>query len=78
MWDERLAGSGEVTACPVLIDGKIYSINESGRVSVFAAEPKFNLLAENDLKESVFASPAVADGRLYVRGREHLICIGKK
>ncbi|HVK13274.1 MAG TPA: PQQ-binding-like beta-propeller repeat protein, partial [Gemmataceae bacterium] len=77
-WEERLSGSGEVTASPVLIDGKIYSINESGRVTVFAAEPKWNLLAENDVGEGVYASPAVADGRLYIRGTRHLICVGKK
>jgi outer membrane protein assembly factor BamB len=78
MFEERLSGSGEVTASPVLIDGKIYSINEGGRVSVFAAEPKYKLLAENDLKEGVYASPAVADGKLYIRGTSHLFCFGKK
>ncbi len=79
MWDERLAGSGEVTACPVMIDHKIYSITESGRVSVFPADPaQFELLGESDLKEGVYASPAVADGRLYIRGTKHLFCVGKK
>jgi len=28
--------------------------------------------------EGVYASPAVADGRLYIRGTRHLICVGKK
>ncbi|HKA06053.1 MAG TPA: PQQ-binding-like beta-propeller repeat protein [Gemmataceae bacterium] len=78
MWEERLRGAGEVTACPVMIDGKIYSINESGRMTVFEAGPKFNLLADNDLKEDVFASPAVADGRLYIRTSNNLYCFGKK
>jgi outer membrane protein assembly factor BamB len=78
MWEERLSGSGEVTASPVMIDGKIYSISESGRVTVFAAEPKYKLLAENDLKESVYASPAVANDRLYIRGTKTLFCIGKQ
>jgi outer membrane protein assembly factor BamB len=78
IWEERLAGSKEVTASPVMIDGKIYSVNEMGRVSVFEAGPKFKLLADNDLKEQVYASPAVADGRLYIRGVNHLYCIGKK
>jgi outer membrane protein assembly factor BamB len=78
MWSERLGGSSQVTASPVLIDGNVYSVNESGRVYVFAAKPKFELLAENDLKEAVSASPAVADGRLYIRGATHLFCIGKK
>jgi outer membrane protein assembly factor BamB len=78
VWNERLGGSAEVTASPVLIDDKIYSVADDGKVYVFAAEPKFDLLATNDLKEAVSASPAVADGKLYIRGANHLFCIGKK
>ena len=78
VWQERFGRKGQVFASPVLIDGKIYSINENGIVFVFPAGPKVELLAENDLKEPVLASPAVADGRLYIRGEKHLFCIGKK
>jgi len=78
IWEERLPGAGEVSASPVMVDGKIYSIHERGRVSVFEAKPKFKLLADNDLKEDVYASPAVADGRLYIRGVNTLFCFGKK
>jgi outer membrane protein assembly factor BamB len=76
MWEERLPGSGSVSASPVLIGNKVYSVNEDGKVCVFEAGPKFRILAVSDLHEDVFASPAVADGRLYIRGREHLFCIG--
>ncbi len=51
MWSERLGGTSQVTASPVLIDGKIYSVTMAGRVYVFDASPKFKLLAENDIKE---------------------------
>jgi outer membrane protein assembly factor BamB len=78
VWEERLTGAKEVSASPVLIDGKVYSINEAGRVSVFEAAAKFNLLAENDLGEEVMATPAVADGRLYIRTSNNLYCFGKK
>jgi len=78
IWEERLAGTGEVSASPIMVDGKIYSINEKGRVSVFEAKPKYNLLADNDLKEEVYASPAVADGKLFIRGASTLFCFGKK
>jgi outer membrane protein assembly factor BamB len=65
------------TASPVLIDGKIYAPNEQGDVYVFEAAPTYKLLAKNSLGELVFASPAVANGRLYVRGKQHLFCIGR-
>jgi outer membrane protein assembly factor BamB len=76
VWSHRLCG--EVSASPVMIDGKVYAIDEGGDVYVFAAGKEFKLLAQNSLGEPVKASPAVADGRLYVRGKEHLFCIGKK
>lgn len=76
VWYERI-GSG-FTASPVLVDGKIYAGGEDGDVYVFAAQPKFELLARNRLDERIRATPAVADGRLFVRGANHLFCFGKK
>jgi outer membrane protein assembly factor BamB len=73
----RLADS--FYASPVLINGNVFAISNKGDVVVFAAKPdKFELVARNKLGEQVFASPAVANGRLYVRGVKHLICVGKK
>ncbi|HEV3236536.1 MAG TPA: PQQ-binding-like beta-propeller repeat protein, partial [Gemmataceae bacterium] len=76
VWHERLGGS--MSSSPVLIDGKIYAISEAGDVFVFEAKPKFKLLAKNALGEGVFATPAVADNRLFIRASDHLFCIGKK
>jgi outer membrane protein assembly factor BamB len=76
VWTKSLPG-GDVSASPIMIDGKIYDINEKGDVYVFAAEDKFKQLAKNSIGESVAATPAVADGKLYVRGHDHLFCIGK-
>ena len=78
VWFERLAGS-TFTASPVLIGDKVYAPSEDGDVYVFTATPTaFAPLAKNSLGEGVRASPAVADGRLYIRGEHHLFCIGKK
>ncbi len=75
VWFERLA-DGVFTASPLLIDGKIYAASAAGDVYVFAAEPSFQLLARNDLGESIRATAAVAGGRLYIRSERHLYCIG--
>lgn len=73
----RLAGG--FSASPVLINGNVFAISQKGEVIVFAASAeKFEQLAKNNLGEGVSASPAVADGRLYVRGDKHLFCVGKK
>ena len=77
IWYQRLGGA-IFSASPVLIDGKIYAASEQGDVFVIAAEPKYELLARNALGELIRATPAVADGRLFVRGQNHLFCISKK
>jgi outer membrane protein assembly factor BamB len=76
VWYERLPGATFVSS-PVLIDGKVYAASEQGDVFVLAAEPAFQLLARNALGERVVATPAVAEGRLFIRGQRHLFCIGK-
>jgi outer membrane protein assembly factor BamB len=75
LWVERLARG--MTASPILIDGKIYAVSEDGVAYVYPAAPTFRLLAKNPLGEPVMATPAVADGRLLIRGREHLFCIAR-
>ncbi len=62
----------------MLIDGKVYVADEKGTVHVFEARPDgFKVLARNKLGEPVSSTPAVAAGRLYIRGSKHLFCIGK-
>ena len=75
-WFERLGG--DVYASPVMIDGKIYAPNDAGDVYVIAADPTYKQFARNAMGERIRATPAVADGRLYIRGQFHLFCIGEK
>jgi outer membrane protein assembly factor BamB len=76
VWTAKLS-TKDVSASPILVNGKIYAIGEEGVVFVFSAGEKFELLAKNDMGEPVRATPAVADNRLYIRGQKHLYCIGK-
>jgi outer membrane protein assembly factor BamB len=75
-WTERLGG--DFKASPIAADRKIYFLNTSGLCTVVAAKDKFEKLAANQLNDETLASPAAADGRLLVRGRETLYCIGSK
>ena len=77
LWRERLGGR-KYSASPVAGDGKIYFTSEDGKVTVVKAGPKFEELARNDVGELVVASPALSQGRLFLRGDKHLYCIGKK
>jgi outer membrane protein assembly factor BamB len=56
--------------------GRLYVTAHSGETLVLAAGPEFKLLARNPLGERTLASPAVADGEVFIRTYKHLWCIG--
>ena len=62
----------------VVADGKIYIIGVDGIGVVVQAGKEFKQLATNEIKEKIYASPAISNGRLYLRTLEHLYCIGAK
>lgn len=64
------------TASPVAFDDKILLTSEDGDTFVVKAGPKHEILATNSVGEPVFASPAVADGKIYIRSETSLFAIG--
>ena len=74
---ERAFGK-EVTSSPVLVGDRILAFGESGEWVVLAADATLEVVSKGNLGEPVLASPAVADGRVYVRGGTHLYCFGPK
>jgi len=60
------------SASPVATDGRIVLAGEGGVVRVLSSEPPFAELAAVDMGEPCLATPAVADGTLYLRCRSHL------
>jgi outer membrane protein assembly factor BamB len=75
----RLRGTADqYYASPVAGDGKVYIASNSGVVSVLAAGANQTLLAANDLGEPIFATPALAPGRLYLRTQSALYCFGTR
>lgn len=76
LWKERL--SGDYKGSPLAAEGRVYFSNTHGLTTVIAADvPEFKKLAENQLEDELLASPAVADGKLYLRGKAKLYCIAK-
>ena len=62
----------EYYASPVAGDGKVYFVSRNGNVSVLEAGAQWGVAASADLGEEVFATPAIADGHLWVRTAGHL------
>ena len=50
--------------------------SERGRLTVVRAGRDWRVLAGSDFGEDAYATPAIADGRLYLRTRGHLYCFG--
>jgi outer membrane protein assembly factor BamB len=74
IWQKRVGGN--FFGSPVCIDGKLYSVDLEGNVVVLATGDKYEELARNALGEPSRATPAVADGRLFVRTYSHVFSIG--
>jgi outer membrane protein assembly factor BamB len=65
------------SASPVAVGGKVFFTNDEGDTFVLSPAPDFKLLHINHLGEPTLASPALVDGKWYVRTQSHLICIGR-
>jgi outer membrane protein assembly factor BamB len=76
---QRIAvDSGTFTASPWAYNGKIFAISEDGETFVIQAGPQFKLVGRNALDEMTLASPAVAQGSLFIRTASKLYRITKR
>jgi len=75
-WSERVF-SRPVSASLIGLGGVVLAIAEDGKAVAFKAQPShWEMLSETDLGDAVFATPAVADGRLFIRTNRRLLAIG--
>jgi outer membrane protein assembly factor BamB len=76
---DRVRGqSDNYYASPVAGDGKIFIASHNGVVAVLRAGGQQELVGANALDEEIFATPAIAGGRLYVRTVSALYCFGTR
>ncbi len=74
LWEAK--PGGRFGGSPVWVDGRLYCITMDGNVVVIRAGDQYELLAVNPLGEKSQATPAVADGRMYLRTYSQLFSIG--
>ena len=74
-WQERM---GEHHASLVSARGLVYFLNDVGVMNVVQPGTGFERVAQNQLGEKCFASPAISNGRLFLRGEKHLFCVQEK
>jgi outer membrane protein assembly factor BamB len=62
---------------PVAADGKIYFASEQGKVAVLEPGGTLEPVIVNDVGDTCYATPALSDGRIYLRTPSTLYCFGK-
>lgn len=74
LWQEKL-GVGH-HASLVSANGLVYFLSDEGVMTIVRAGPDFKVVARNEIGEKCSASPALSEGRMFLRGDTHLYCIG--
>jgi hypothetical protein len=75
LWRQRLGRHH--SASPVLANGLIYFTADNGETFVLRASSSIEVVSRNPLGEECYASPAISQGQIFLRGSKHLYCIGK-
>jgi outer membrane protein assembly factor BamB len=77
LYRERLGATGAYFSSPIAANSKIFIASRNGIVTVLEAGPNLQILARNDLKEIIAATPALVDSKLYLRTAKFLYAFGK-
>ena len=76
LYSGRLGALGYYYSSPVAADDKVYVASAEGVVVVLEAGPELKVLAKNQLDGEILATPALVDGKIYVRTANHLYAFG--
>ena len=73
---ERLGIGGEYYASPIAVDNNIIVCAHRGNVFLVKATKKMDIVHSTNLNEKIFATPAIADSKIYIRSEAHLWSFG--
>lgn len=77
IYSGRTGAMGYYYSSPVAADNKIYFASEEGVVVVLDGGAQLKVLARNKLDGQILATPAIVDGKIYVRTEDHLYAFGR-
>jgi len=61
---------------PMVADGKLYAMDMGGNMHIYRVNKEKNKLGTPALGETIVTTPAFSEGKIYLRGDDHLFCIG--
>ena len=76
IYSGRIGAPGYYYSSPVAADDKVYIASAEGVVVVLDAGEELKVLARNQLDSPILATPALVDGKIYVRTEGHLYAFG--
>jgi len=76
LWEHEM--DNDFLASPSLVGNRLYLLSEKGVMFIIEAGTEYKELDRCELGEDCYASPALMDGRIYVRGGDNLYCIGSR
>lgn len=74
LWQDRLGK--HYSASLVTAKGLVFFVDDDGTTKIVRPGAELEIVAENKLGDFCYASPAISDGQIFLRGEEHLFCIG--
>ncbi|MHC4727517.1 MAG: outer membrane protein assembly factor BamB family protein [Planctomycetota bacterium] len=77
LFRERIGASGQYTASPIAAGENIITASVKGVVTIIQIDDKLQVLARNNFKEKIFATPAVTENKIYLRTIDHLYALGE-
>lgn len=77
LFRERIGAAGQYIASPIAVDDKVVIASVRGVVTVIQIDDKLKILARNDFGQEIYATPAVAENKLYLRTTGYLYALGE-
>lgn len=74
VWTKRVGGKN-YSSSPVCVNGLLYAVSEEGEVFVVKASPNYECVGQSSLGEASYATPAVADGKMFFRTFTKVLCL---
>ncbi|UCE48373.1 MAG: hypothetical protein JSW47_22600, partial [Phycisphaerales bacterium] len=77
LYRQKIGAAGQYTASPIAASDKVVVASVRGVVTLIQAGDKLKVLARNDFAERIYATPAIADNKMYLRTTDHLYALGE-
>ena len=77
LFRQRIGAAGQYTASPIAAGDKVLRASIRGVVTVIQVDDELKILAKNDFGDKIFATPAVAENKIYLRTSGHLYALGE-